>query len=278
MSSDSVTGFNTAKHDRTLSGGLGFTATRSIGESSSFMINLSQTKSEQYQETSDDYESYGLTFAFDTIVGNQSLSPYLILSKSDYQDDADSFSFMYGIGGYFSAGERNSFSYGYSYSDSKANHNSSDTTANETNSIGHGYTLGHDFIFNELISTSIGLGYSDSDAKVNAGNDYETYDISLRVNFAFPWAYFSIGDAVSFNEYSVVDTSISSYLVRSDVTNTFDMMITKAFGDFFPSIDPNRSIFVTLSYEKVISEANILNYDYIKDSFSIGVSKSLRLN
>ena len=94
MSSDSVTGFNTAKHDRTLSGSLGLTATRSIGEASSFMINLSQTKSEQYFETSDDFESYGLTLALDTSVGNQSLSPYLMLSKTDYQDDADSFSFM----------------------------------------------------------------------------------------------------------------------------------------------------------------------------------------
>ena len=54
MSSDSKTGFNTAKHDRTLSGGLGLTATRSIGEASSFMINASHTKSEQYQETGDD--------------------------------------------------------------------------------------------------------------------------------------------------------------------------------------------------------------------------------
>ena len=204
------------------------------------------------------YESYGLTFALDTIVGNQSLSPYLILSKSDYQDDADSFSFMYGIGGYFSVGERNSFSYGYSYTDSKGNRNTSDTLADETNAISHGFTLGHDFIVNDLISTSIGLGYSDSDAKVDAGNDYETYDLSLRLSFAFPWAYFSIGDAVSFNEYGVADTSISSNLIRSDVTNTFDIMLTKAVGDIFPSIDPNRGIFVTLSYEKIISEANII--------------------
>ena len=78
-----------------------------------------------------------------------------MFSKSDYVDDADSFSFMYGIGGYFSVGDRNSFSYGYSYSDSKGNHNSSDSTANETNSISHGYTLGHDFIINQLMSTSI---------------------------------------------------------------------------------------------------------------------------
>tara|TARA_B100000965_G_scaffold403911_1_gene433276 strand:+ start:618 stop:1952 length:1335 start_codon:yes stop_codon:yes gene_type:complete len=278
MSSSSQAGFNTAKHDRTLSGSLGLSATRSIGESSSFMINLSHSDSEQYQETSDDFESYGLTFALDTIVGNQSVSPYLILNKSDYQDDADSFSFMYGIGGYFSAGERNSFSYGYSYSDSKANHNTSDATANETNAIAHGYTIGHDYIFNELISTSIGLGYSDSDAKVDAGNDYETYDLSFRVNFAFPWAYISIGDALSFNDYKKADTSITQDRIRSDVTNTFDIMLTKSLGDLFPSIDPNRGIYITLSYEKVISEANILNYDYIKDSFSIGISKSIRLN
>ena len=175
-----------------------------------------------------------------------------MLSKTDYQDDADSFSFMYGIFVYFSVGERNSFSYGYSYSDSKGNHNSSDTTADQTNAIGHGFILGHDFIINELISTSIGLGYSDSDAKVDAGNDYETYDFSLRLNFAFPWAYISIGDALSFNDYKKVDTSISSNRIRSDVTNTFDVMLTKSLGDFFPSIDPNRSIFINLSYEKVI--------------------------
>ena len=278
MSSDSVIGFNSAKYDRTLSGSLGLTATRSIGEASSFMINISHSESEQYFETSDDYESYGLTLALDTYVGSQSLSPFLMLSKTDYQDDADSFSLMYGIGGYFSVGERNSFSYGYSYSDSKGNHNSSDTTANETNAIGHGFTLGHDFIFNELVSTTIGLGYSDSDAKVDAGNDYETYDFSLRINFGFPWAYVSIGDALRFNDYKKADTSVDSGRIRSDVTNTFDIILTKTVGDFFPSLDPNRSIFINLSYEKVISEANILNYDYITDSFSLGISKSLKLN
>ena len=278
LSSDSIVAFDSAKHDRTLSGSLGLTATRSIGEASSFMINLSQTESEQYFETSDDYDTYGLTLAFDTLVGNQSLSPYLMLSKTDYEDDADSFSLMSGIGGYFSVGERHSFSYGYSYSDSKGNNNSSDTTANETNAIGHSYIIGHDYIFSDLISTSIGLGYSDSDAKIDAGNDYETYDINLRINFAFPWAYISIGDAISFNDYKKADSTVTSNRIRSDVTNTFDIMLTKALGDFFPSLDPNRAFFINLSYEKVISEANILNYDYIGDSFSLSFSRSFKLN
>ena len=277
MSSDSITGFNSAKYDRTYSGSLGLTATRSLGEASSFMINTSFTDSDQEEETSDDFETYGLTIALDTSLGNQSLSPYLMLSKTDYQDDADSFSLLSGIGGYFSAGERNSFSYGYSFSDSKGNRNTTDTTANETNAIGHGITLGHDFMFTEIISSSTGLGYSISEAKVGT-NDFETYDLNFRLNFAFPWAYISVGDAVSFNDYKHVDTSTNSNRIRSDVTNTFDVMVTKAVGDIFPFIDPNKNLFMNFSYEKLISEANILNYDYIADSFSASFSKSFHLN
>ena len=276
--SDSVVGFNSAKHDRTLSGGIGLTATRPLGEESSLLINASHSVSEQYQETDDDYQSYGLTLGLDSVFLGQSVSPYLMLSKSDYQTDADSFSFMYGIGSFFSVGERNSISYGYAFSDAKGNHNSTDTTADETNSTGHSFTLGHDFIFNELITTNISLGYSDSDAKVDAGNDYETYDVGFGLNFAFPWAYIAVSNSYSFNDYKKPDTTVNSNRIRSDVTNTFDVMLTKAIGDIFPAIDPNRSLFINLSYEKVVSEANILNYDYIADSFSLSFSRSFSLN
>ncbi len=276
--SDSVVGFNSAMHDRTLSAGFGLSATRPIGEESSFLINASQSTSEQYSETDDDFQSYGLTFALDTVLGNQSLSPYLMLSKSDYQTDADSFSKMYGFGGFFSVGERNSFSYGYSFADSKGNHNSTDDTAMETNSIAHAFTLGHDLIITPIISSSISLGYSDTDARVDAGNDYETYDFGLGLNFAFPWAYIAVSNAVSFNDYKRVDTTVSSTKLRSDYTNTFDVMLTKAIGDIFPTIDPNRSLFINLSYERLFSEANMINYDYISDSLSLSFSKSLRLN
>ncbi len=83
---------------------------------------------------------------------------------------------------------------------------------------------------------------------------------------------------MSFNDYKKEDTSVNSNKLRSDYTNTFDIMLTKAIGDIFPAIDPNRSLFINLSYEKVISEANIINYDYISDSFSLSFSRSFRLN
>ena len=232
-SADEVIGFNSAKYDKTYSEGLGLTATRSLGENSSLMINASFTDSEQREETADDFESYGLTIALDTYLGNQSLSPYIMISKTDYQDDADGFSLMQGIGGSFSVGDQNSFSYGYSFSDSKNNKNSTDTTANETNAKGHGLSLGHDYVFNEIISSSTGLGYSTSEAKVGT-NDFETYDLNFRLNFALPLGYISVGNGLSFNDYKNVDTSINSNRIRSDVTNTFDLMFTKAIGDFFP--------------------------------------------
>ena len=276
-SADEVVGFNSAKYDKTYSEGLGLTATRSLGENSSLMINASFTDSEQREETADDFESYGLTIALDTYLGNQSLSPYVMISKTDYQDDADSFSLMQGIGGSFSVGDQNSFSYGYSFSDSKNNRNSTDTTADETNAKGHGVSLGHDYMFNEIISSSTGLGYSISEAKEGT-NDFETYDLNFRLNFALPLGYISVGNGLSFNDYKNVDTSINSNRIRSDVTNTFDLMFTKAIGDFFPTIDPDKSLFISFSYEKIFSEANIINYDYISDSFAVSLSKSFHLN
>ena len=41
----------------------------------------------------------------------------------------------------FPVGDRNSFSYGYAYSESKNNRNLNDTTADETNAIGHNVSL-----------------------------------------------------------------------------------------------------------------------------------------
>ena len=80
------------------------------------------------------------------------------------------------------------------------------------------------------------------------------------------------------DSYKKEDSSVDSTKLRSDYTNTFDIMLTKAIGDIFPAIDPNRSLFINMSYEKLISEGNILNYDYITDSFSLSFSKSTRLN
>jgi hypothetical protein len=214
---------------------------------------------------------------FDTMFKNQSLSTYLSLGKTDYDEDADSFSAALGFSGSFTAGERHTFGYGYTFSDAKGNANSEDATAHNTNAIGHGITLSHGIAINEIVSAETGLGFSVSEA-VDGTNDLATYDFSYRFNFALPWAYLSVGEALSFNDYYHVDTSIDKNRIRSDYTNTFDIMLIKALGEIIPALDPNKEISLTISYEKLFSEANIINYDYISDSVSIGLSKSIHLN
>ena len=103
--SGDVTGFNSAMFDKTSSGGISFSATRPIGEESSFLANFAHTTSNQHQEHDDDFQSYGLTLGLDTVLGGQSLSPYFTISKSDYHTDAESFSTGMGIGGFFTVGE-----------------------------------------------------------------------------------------------------------------------------------------------------------------------------
>ena len=276
MSSDALDVFTTPMHDRTYSASSDLSAIRRIGESSSFLLSASASDSRQVIETGDDVEGYTLTSSFDTQLGNQGISIFGMLSKSDYIDDADSFSTMAGLSGFFPSGDRSTFSYSYTFSDSKGNHNSSDTTANESNAIGHSITLGHDYLLTEIISTSIGTGYSISENKVGA-NDYETFDLNFRINLNLPYAYVSVGDAVSFNEYFEFDSSNNSALVRSDIANTFDVIVLKPLGDFFPFLDPNKLVNLSVSYDKTISEANIINYDYVAESFGFGISRSFNL-
>ena len=98
------------------------------------------------------------------------------------------------------------------------------------------------------------------------------------MNFNFPWAYLSIGEALTWNDYKREDTSVNSNIIRSDVSNTFDIILVKPLGEIIPILDPTSSIGVTFGYEKIFSEANIKNYDYISDSFSISFSKNFHLN
>ena len=276
-SSGSVSDFNSAMFDNVYSGNMGFTAIRSIGESSSMMANLSGTSSRQDVDTTDNFESLGFTLAYDTSIGKHLISPYAMVSRTSYETDATNRGLILGFGNYYTINDSHALNYSYSYADSKNNQNSGHLTADNTDTISQSVSIGYDFTLNEIVSASAGLGYGDSNAKEDT-NDYENYDLDLRVNFSLPFAYISIGSLTSLIDYRKIDTSVNSQFLRSDLTNTSDIMITKAIGDFFPSIDPDQSFFITLSYERVISESNILNYDYIGDSYSIGFNKALQFN
>ena len=276
-SSGAVDDFNSAMFDNVYSGSMGFTAIRSIGESSSMMANLSGTSSRQDVDTTDNFESLGFTLAYDTSIGKHLISPYAMVSRTSYETDATNRGLILGFGNYYTINDSHALNYSYSYADSKNNQNSGHLTADDTDTISQSVSIGYDFTLNEIISASAGLGYGDSNAKEDT-NDYENYDLDLRVNFALPFAYISIGNLTSMVDYSLIDSSLNPNLLRSDLTNTSDIMITKAIGDFLPIIDPNKDFFITLSYEKVISESNILNYDYVGESFSIGFNKAVQFN
>ena len=277
-SDDALSEFGDAKFDHTYTSGLGLTAFRFLGERSSLMINTSVGNSDQVQSNSSDYDNYGAVFALDTYFGNQNFAPYLMMSKYENKHSAEMLSYLYGFDVGIPVGKRNKFSYGYSYSNTKYNHNSTYPAIGDYNSFGSSYSLSHNFYKNNIISTSTSLSYSDSDVVVDAGNDLESYELGLSVNFAYPWAYISVGNTLTFTDYKKVDTSINSNILRSDAVNTVDLSLSKAVGDFLPLIDPKKNLVMNISYEKVFSESNIINYDYIDDAISLGISKSISLD
>ena len=277
-SEDALSAFGDARFDDTYTSGLGLTAFRFLGERSSLMMNASVGNSDQVESNSSDYDNYGAVFSLDTYFGNQNFAPYLMMSKYENKHSAEMLSYLYGFDVGIPAGKRNKFSYGYSFSNTKYDHNSSYPSIGDYNSFGSSYSLGHNFYKNDIISTSTSLTYSDSDVVVDAGNDLETYELGLSVNFAYPWAYISVGNTLAFTDYKKIDTSINSNILRSDAVNTVDLSLSKAVGDFLPLIDPKKNLVMNISYEKVFSESNIINYDYIDDAISLGISKSISLD
>ena len=276
LTSDAIDVSTSPMHDRTYSASTDLSAVRKIGEDSSLLLNASISDSRQVIETGDDVEGYSFTTAYDTTIGNQGISIFAMTSKSDYIDDADSFSNMFGLSGFFQVEIEAHILIHTPSRDSKGNHNSSDETANETNAIGHTINLGHDYAASEIVSTSTGLGYSISENKVGM-NDYETYEFNVRLNLNLPFAYVSIGDAISFNDYFEPDTSVYSKKIRTDISNTFDVIVLKPLGDFLPFLDPNKLINLSFSYDKTVSEANIINFDYEAESLAFGISRSFNL-
>ena len=277
-SDDALSEFGDARFDHTYTSGLGLTAFRFLGERSSLMINTSVGNSDQVQSNSSDYDNYGAVFALDTYFGNQNFAPYLMMSKYENKHSAEMLSYLYGFDVGIPVGKRNKISYGYSFSNTKYDHNSTYPAIGDYNSFGSSYSLSHNFYKNNIISTSTSLTYSDSDVVVDAGNDLESYELGLSVNFAYPWAYISVGNTLTFTDYKKVDTSINSNILRSDAVNTVDLSLSKAVGDFLPLIDPKKNLVMNISYEKVFSESNIINYDYIDDAISLGISKSISLD
>ena len=272
-----ISGFNDAKFDHTFTKGVGVTGFKFFGKNSSLMINANAGNADQDVGTGD-YDSYGMIFSLNTYLGSLNLAPYLMLSKYENKFSAEMLSYLLGLDVTIPITDRNDFSYGYSFSDTKYDQNSSYTSMADNNTKSNSFSLGHAFFKNEKISTSTSLTYTDSDSVVDAGNDYESYELGLGLNFAYPWAYISIGNTLNFSDYKMVDTSINSNLKRSGTVNTVDISLSKALGDFFPSLDPKKNLTMNIAYEKIFSESNIINYDYISNSLSFGISKSLNLN
>ena len=149
-SSGAVDDFNSAMFDNVYSGSMGFTAIRSIGESSSMMANLSGTSSRQDVDTTDNFESLGFTLAYDTSIGKHLISPYAMVSRTSYETDATNRGLIVGFGNSYTINDSHALNYSYSYSDSKNNQNSGHLTADDTDTISQSVSIGYDFTLNEI--------------------------------------------------------------------------------------------------------------------------------
>ena len=135
---------------------------------------------------------------------------------------------------------------------------------------------GYEYIF--LEKNKLILNYDLKDINSIAdyyGYDQEIYSIGLERNLGF--AVLRVNSSAANNEYKKADTFVLTNTIRDDEIKTNSISLNGSLdkNNLLQEIKLLNNIFYSLSFSKIDSNSNIINYDYEKEIYSVGVTKRI---
>ena len=135
--------------------------------------------------------------------------------------------------------------------------------------------IGYEFIFS---NNKFLFDYNDGESKAIAdqyGYKQEKYLISYFRYFDF--GTFNLSKSFTENEYEIADTFVLSSTVRDDELDTTSISLNGELVNlyFLNKFKFFEDIYYNLSFSKIDSTSNILNYNYEKEIHNIGLTKRI---
>ena len=120
--------------------------------------------------------------------------------------------------------------------------------------------------------------YKDGESKAIAdqyGYKQEKYLISYFRYFDF--GTLNLSKSFTENEYAIADTFVLSNTVRDDELDTTSISLNGELVNlyFFNKFKFFENVYYNLSFSKIDSTSNILNYNYEKEIHNIGLTKRI---
>ena len=246
---------------------------KKLSDNSNINVNIGLSDTYQNKDKSEEKDLNSVFLNYNYFKDKNLLSTTFSFNKSNYRNQADINTINFGLRDKYSINKNHFLIGGINYTKNTYNQNNTFSTTREKNNYFVSGNIGYEFIFSR---NKFLFDYKDGESKAIAdqyGYKQEKYLISYFRYFDF--GTLNLSKSFTENEYAIADTFVLSNTVRDDELDTTSISLNGELVNlyFFNKLKFFEDVYYNLSFSKIDSTSNILNYNYEKEIHNIGLTK-----
>jgi len=248
-------------------------AFKNIDDTSSLFMTYSASKSTQRRATTNETEADSFFINYNKVLEKNIVSAFYSASRIDYKTESDLISQTINIQNRRSIKDNQNILFGTNMGVTSYNQNPSFNTADAQDNDKLGFMLGYEYYFGPQHSIRV----KADNTRIASEKNYKSYDsFKTSVDYAkqFSLANFSISHSIADNGYDVADTFVHSTIVRKDTVNTTSVSVNGDL-DKIIKLGAFKNIFYNINYSYIDTTSTLLNNEYQKEIFNIGLTKRI---
>ena len=248
---------------------------KKLTDNSNINLNIGLSDTHQDRDKSEEKDLNSVFLNHNFFKDNNLFSTTFSFNKSNYRNQADINTINFGLRDKYSINKNHFLIGGINYTKNTYNQNNTFSTTREKNNYFVSGNIGYEFIFSR---NKFLFDYKDGESKAIAdqyGYKQEKYLISYFRYFDF--GTLNLSKSFTENEYAIADTFVLSNTVRDDELDTTSISLNGELVNlyFLNKFKFFEDIYYNLSFSKIDSTSNILNYNYEKEIHNIGLTKRI---
>ena len=250
-------------------------AYKRLDDNSSLNFNFGFSDTYQNKDKSEEKDLNSFFLNYNYFENKNAVSTVINYSKSNYRNQADIHSLSLSLNDRYAINKNHLIFVGLNSTRNKYDQNNTFSTTREKNNYSIGANTGYEFnLSNNKLAFNYGLNEVEAIAD-QYSYDQQKYSMNYSKNMKF--GSFTVSKSYTENEYTKADTFVLSNTIRDDeIENTSASLRGELFNLYFLNkFNLFKDIYYNLSFSKIKSDSNILNYDYEKEIHNVGITKRI---
>ena len=244
-----------------------------ITQAINFNFGFSDTYQNKDKSEEKDLNSFFLNYNY--FENKNAVSTVINYSKSNYRNQADIHSLSLSLNDRYAINKNHLIFVGLNSTRNTYDQNNTFSTTREKNNYSIGANTGYEFnLSNNKLAFNYGLNEVEAIAD-QYSYDQQKYSMSYSKNMKF--GSFTVSKSYTENEYTKADTFVLSNTIRDDEIENTSASLRGELSNlyFLNKFNLFKDIYYNLSFSKIESDSNILNYDYEKEIHNVGLTKRI---